>query len=77
MLASIQNRRLRGAFDEATARTLGVLERGLHQVHETVQALLNEARSEQRPLRADDLHDLELLLRQSQPFDRAANSELR
>ncbi|NIM42359.1 MAG: hypothetical protein GTN84_14400 [Hydrogenophaga sp.] len=63
MLASIQNRRLRGAFDEATARTLDVLERGLHQVHETVQALLNEARSEQRPLRADDLHDLELLLR--------------
>jgi signal transduction histidine kinase len=63
MLAAIQNRRLRGGLDEATARTLNMLERGLHQIHETVQALLNEARSEQRALRADDLHDLELLLR--------------
>lgn len=63
MLGVIQNRRLRGGVDDATERTLGLLERGLHQIHETVQALLNEARREQRNLQAEDLHDLELLLR--------------
>lgn len=63
MLAAIQNRRLLGALDEATDRSLNMLERGLRHIHETVQALLKEARSEQRPLQADDLHDLELLLR--------------
>ncbi|MDO9568263.1 MAG: HAMP domain-containing sensor histidine kinase [Hydrogenophaga sp.] len=63
MLGVIQNRRLRGGVDEATERTLGLLERGLHQIHETLQALLNEARREQRSLQVDDLHDLELLLR--------------
>lgn len=63
MLGVIQNRRLRGGVDEATERTLGLLERGLNQIHETVQALLNEARREQRSLQAADLHDLELLLR--------------
>jgi two-component system NtrC family sensor kinase len=63
MLGVIQNRRLRGGIDEATDRTLSLLERGLNQIHETVQALLNEARREQRGLQAADLHDLELLLR--------------
>ncbi|MDR7152856.1 signal transduction histidine kinase [Hydrogenophaga palleronii] len=63
MLGVIQNRRLRGGVDEATERTLGLLDRGLNQIHETVQALLNEARREQRSLQAADLHDLELLLR--------------
>ncbi|MBA4265192.1 MAG: hypothetical protein C0453_08935, partial [Comamonadaceae bacterium] len=63
MLGVIQNRRLRGGVDEATERTLGLLERGLNQIHDTVQALLNEARREQRSLQAADMHDLELLLR--------------
>lgn len=63
MLAAIENRRLRGNVDEPTTRTLALLERGLRQVHETVQALLNEARSERHPLTASDLRDLELLLR--------------
>lgn len=63
MLAAIENRRLRGSVDEATSRTLELLERGLRQVHETVQALLNEARSERHPLTAADLRDLELLVR--------------
>lgn len=63
MLGVIQNHRLRGDVDGATERTLGLLERGLHQIHETVQALLNETRREQRSLQAADLHDLELLLR--------------
>lgn len=62
MLAAIENRRLRGGIDEATTRTLGMLERGLRQVHGTVQALLNEARSERHPLTDADLRDLELLL---------------
>lgn len=63
MLAAIENRRLRGGLDEASTRTLGLLERGLRQVHDTVQALLNEARSERHPLTDTDLRDLELLLR--------------
>jgi signal transduction histidine kinase len=63
MLAAIENRRLRGGVDEATAHALALLERGLRQVHGTVQALLNEARSERHPLAESDLHDLELLLR--------------
>lgn len=63
MLAAIENRRLRGSVDEPTARTLALLERGLRQVHETVQALLNEARSERHPLTSSDLRDLEVLLR--------------
>jgi signal transduction histidine kinase len=63
MLAAIENRRLRGGVDEATAHSLALLERGLRQVHDTVQALLNEARSERHPLAESDLHDLELLLR--------------
>lgn len=63
MLAAIENRRLRGGLDEASQRTLGLLERGLRQVHDTVQALLNEARSERHPLTSADLRDLELLLR--------------
>ena len=63
MLAAIENRHLRGGVDAATARTLELLERGLRQVHETVQALLNEAHSERHPLTVADLRDLELLLR--------------
>lgn len=63
MLAAIQNRRLLGDVDDGTERTLALLERGLKQVHDTVQALLNEARSERHPLTPADLHDLELLLR--------------
>ncbi len=62
MLAAIANRRLRGGVDEATERTLALLERGLQQIHSTVSALLNEARRELHELRDDDLHDLYLLL---------------
>lgn len=62
MLAAIDNRRLRGDIDEASGRTLALLERGLQQIHSTVSALLNEARLEVHELRDDDLHDLYLLL---------------
>jgi signal transduction histidine kinase len=62
MLNAIGNRRLRGGVDEATERTLALLERGLQQIHSTVNALLNEARRELHELRDDDLHDLYLLL---------------
>jgi signal transduction histidine kinase len=62
MLNAIGNRRLRGGVDEATERTLSLLERGLQQIHSTVSALLNEARRELHELRDDDLHDLYLLL---------------
>jgi signal transduction histidine kinase len=62
MLNAIANRRMRGGLDEATERTLGLLERGLQQVHSTVGALLNEARLEAHPLGEDDLRDLHLLV---------------
>lgn len=62
MLNAIGNRRLRGGVDEPTERTLALLERGLQQIHSTVNALLNEARRELHELRDDDLHDLYLLL---------------
>lgn len=62
MLNAIENRRLRGEVDSATERTLGLLERGLRQIHSTVNALLNEARRELHGLREDDLHDLFLLV---------------
>lgn len=62
MLNAIENRRLRGGVDEATSRTLGLLERGIEQVHSTVGALLNEARREVHDLQADDLQDLFLLV---------------
>jgi signal transduction histidine kinase len=62
MLNAIGNRRMRGGVDEATERTLSLLERGLEQIHSTVSALLNEARREVHELRDDDLHDLYLLL---------------
>lgn len=63
MFAAIENRRLRGALDEPTTRTLALLERGLHHIHDTVQALLNEARSETHALTDADLNDLDVLLR--------------
>ncbi len=62
MLHAIENRRLRGGVDDATGRTLALLERGLRQIHSTVNALLNEARREVHELRDDDLHDLYLLV---------------
>ncbi|MCC7218246.1 MAG: HAMP domain-containing histidine kinase [Burkholderiales bacterium] len=62
MLSAIENRRLRGSLDEATTRTLALLERGLRQIHSTVNALLNEARRELHELSDDDVHDLYLLL---------------
>jgi signal transduction histidine kinase len=72
MLAAIENRRLRGGLDEASERTLGLLERGLRQVHATVQALLNEARSERHPMTDADLRDLDLLLRPEAEHARCA-----
>jgi signal transduction histidine kinase len=63
MLAAIENRRLRGGLDEASERTLALLERGLRQIHSTTQALLHEARSGQHALAEADLQDVALLLR--------------
>jgi signal transduction histidine kinase len=72
MLAAIENRRLRGGYDEHTGRTLALLERGLGQVHQTVQALLNEARRERHPLAPADVDDLEVLLRPEAEHARCA-----
>lgn len=62
MLHAIENRRLRGGVDDATERTLSLLDRGIKQIHSTVSALLNEARHEVHDLQAEDLQDLRLLI---------------
>lgn len=47
--------------DERTARLLDLLDRGLHQIQETVSALLVEARADRRVLTQADLDDVRTL----------------
>ena len=47
--------------DERTARLLDLLDRGLHQIQETVSALLVEARADRRALTQADLDDVRTL----------------
>ncbi|MDT8840205.1 HAMP domain-containing histidine kinase [Paraburkholderia fungorum] len=51
-----------GAPDGLTSRTLGLLKRGLGQIHATVGALLFEARLDSPAVRAADWDDLRILI---------------
>jgi two-component system NtrC family sensor kinase len=63
LLTATQTLRVHGAAEETRARTLDLLQRGLHQIRSTVAALLPQARIEDRPLEAGDLNDIVTLVR--------------
>ncbi|MCC4114464.1 HAMP domain-containing histidine kinase [Aromatoleum toluclasticum] len=73
MLTAVDTLKERRTFDERTRRTLGLVERGLLQVRDTVGALLVEARCERRELARADIEDLATLL---QPAAQKARVEL-
>lgn len=62
MLIVINNFRRRGGHDDATARTLATIERGLTQIHDTVAAILVDAKITGRNLLPQDIDDIRLLL---------------
>ena len=62
MLNAISNFRRRGGADPQVEKTLGLIERGLTQIRDTVSALLVEARLETRALTPADLEDVRTLI---------------
>jgi len=62
MLMAVDTLRQRGGLPEHAAKTLGLLERGLTQIQDTVGALLVQTRDQRRPLTLDDLEDVRTLL---------------
>ena len=62
MLTALDTLKHRGNLDERTLRTLGLVERGLLQVRDTVAALLVEARPQIRDLGRQDLDDVRTLM---------------
>ena len=61
MLVALDNFKLRGGHDERTLKTMTMIERGLAQIRETVNAMLVEAKVKSRnfgPLDVDDVHTL-------------------
>ncbi len=61
MLNAISNYRRRGRPDPQAEKTLGLIERGLTQIRETVSALLVETKLEARALTPGDLEDVRTL----------------
>ncbi len=62
MLNAISNFRRRGSADPQAEKTLGLIERGLTQIRDTVSALLVEAKLESRALTPADLEDVRTLI---------------
>ena len=62
MLNAISNFRRRGSADPQAEKTLGLIERGLIQIRDTVSALLVEARLEARAVTPADLEDVRTLI---------------
>ncbi len=62
MLNAISNYRRRGGADPQAEKTLGLIERGLTQIRDTVSALLVESRLESRALTPADLEDARTLV---------------
>ncbi len=65
LLNVVKTLSIHGHRDETRASSLALLERGLQQIQSTVNALLPQARGEQRPLTVIDLDDIILLARTS------------
>ncbi len=62
MLTAIDTLKQRPDLDARTARTIGLIERGLAQIHDTVRALLVEAKASGRSLTPTDIDDIRTLL---------------
>jgi signal transduction histidine kinase len=62
LLTAIDTIKMRDTLDPRSRHTLELVERGLHQIRDTVAALLVEARGEQRTLGAQDIEDIATLL---------------
>lgn len=62
MLTAIDTLKQRDNLDTRAQRTLGLLERGLQQIRDTVAALLVEARPQSRDLEPGDLEDVHTLV---------------
>lgn len=62
MMNAISTYRRFGRSDSDTENTMVLLERGLKQIHETVSALLVEARQESHDLTPEDIEDVRLLV---------------
>jgi len=62
MLTAIDTLRQRGTLDARDAKTVGVLERSLAQIKDTVKALLVEAKGNSRNLIPGDIEDIRTLL---------------
>ena len=62
MLMALDNLKQRGPLDPALAKTVGLLERGLQQVAETIGALLVESRTSTRALTRQDFDDVHTLI---------------
>lgn len=62
MLTALDTLRQRDNLDARAQRTLGLLERGLQQIRDTVAALLVEARPQSRNLEPSDLEDVRTLI---------------
>ncbi|HED14855.1 MAG TPA: HAMP domain-containing histidine kinase [Gammaproteobacteria bacterium] len=62
LLTALDTLKHRDNLDQRSQHTLGILERGMLQIKDTVAALLVEARSERRSLQARDLEDIQTLL---------------
>lgn len=62
MLNAINTHKRYHQSDEAIGKTLSLLERGLTQIRETVQALLVESRLESHALKPEDLDDVRTLI---------------
>lgn len=62
MITAIDNLRQRPDLDPKVAKTVGLIERGLAQIADTVRALLVEAKVQSRALSAEDIADVQTLL---------------
>ncbi|MGB4361319.1 MAG: HAMP domain-containing sensor histidine kinase [Rhodoferax sp.] len=63
MLNAISTLKRFGSPDPVMQKTVSLLERGLSQVHDTVAALLVEAKVKSRPLTPTDLEDVRILVK--------------
>ena len=62
MLMALDTLRERGDLSPQVGKTMGMLERGLQQIQETVAALLVQTRDQSRPLTQQDLEDVRTLI---------------